>query len=83
MATTFINKNCEKSTLLDLKHLLIAAKQKLPPELAALESKTPLLNGGDYQGCSYCGKLGHRITDCPKLQAVQNKQVFLARRSAD
>jgi ATP-dependent RNA helicase DDX41 len=25
-------------------------------------------------GCSYCGGLGHRITDCPKLEAIQNKQ---------
>ena len=90
VATTFINKNCEESTLLDLKHLLIEAKQKLPPELAALESETPLLNVGDQQGCSYCGGLGHRITDCPKLQAVQSKQAgnigkadFLASSSAD
>lgn len=28
----------------------------------------------DEKGCSYCGGLGHRITDCPKLEAIQNKQ---------
>lgn len=28
----------------------------------------------DERGCSYCGGLGHRITDCPKLEAIQNKQ---------
>lgn len=28
----------------------------------------------DEKGCSYCGGLGHRITDCPKLEAMQNKQ---------
>ena len=39
MATTFINKGCEESVLLDLKHLLIEAKQKLPPFLAAMESE--------------------------------------------
>ncbi len=25
-------------------------------------------------GCSYCGGLGHRITECPKLEAMQSKQ---------
>ena len=90
VATTFINKNCEESTLLDLKHLLMEAKQKLPPALAVLESESLYLNAGDQPGCSYCGGLGHRITDCPKLQAAQNKQVgnigkadFLASSSAD
>lgn len=28
----------------------------------------------DDHGCSYCGGLGHRITDCPKLEAIQKKQ---------
>ena len=39
-ATTFINKTCETSVLLDLKHLLIEAKQKVPPFLIAMESET-------------------------------------------
>uniref|UniRef100_A0A2C9JZ64 RNA helicase n=1 Tax=Biomphalaria glabrata TaxID=6526 RepID=A0A2C9JZ64_BIOGL len=41
-------------------------------------------------GCSYCGGLGHRIADCPKLQAMQTKQAqgigrkdYLAHNSAD
>lgn len=41
-------------------------------------------------GCSYCGGLGHRITDCPKLEALQNKQAsnigrrdYLANTAAD
>lgn len=25
-------------------------------------------------GCSYCGGLGHRITDCPKLEATSSKE---------
>ena len=44
----------------------------------------------DQQGCSYCGGLAHRITDCPKLEALQNKQAtnigrkdYLASNSAD
>lgn len=39
LATTFINKSNDESVLLDLKHLLIEAKQKVPPFLAALQSE--------------------------------------------
>lgn len=75
VATTFINKGCDESVLIDLKHLLIEAKQSLPPFLAALESENEkFLNIGDQPGCSYCGQLGHRITVCPKLEAMQTKQ---------
>jgi len=44
----------------------------------------------DERGCSYCGGLGHRITDCPKLEAIQTKQAsnigrrdYLATSAAD
>ena len=96
-ATTFINKSNEESVLLDLKHLLIEAKQNVPPFLATLQSETEVYLdlGGislqlflvkftllkkkyiclDDKGCSYCGGLGHRITQCPKLEAESNKQV--------
>merc|ERR1712178_543149 len=36
VATTFINKSVEESSLLDLKHLLMEAKQRVPPVLMAL-----------------------------------------------
>jgi len=76
LATTFINKSNEESVLLDLKHLLIEAKQDVPPFLATLHSETEVyLALGDDKGCSYCGGLGHRITQCPKLEAEHNKQV--------
>lgn len=75
LATTFVNKSAEQSVLLDLKHLLIEAKQKVPPFLLELLPETEeYLEVGNTQGCSYCGGLGHRITECPKLEAVQNKQ---------
>ena len=42
------------------------------------------------RGCAYCGGLGHRITDCPKLEAMQSKEHgsigrkdYLAHGSAD
>lgn len=53
--------------------------------LASLEDDT-----GDERGCSYCGGLGHRITACPRLEAMQNKQAagigrkdYLAANAAD
>ncbi|XP_026683505.1 ATP-dependent RNA helicase abstrakt [Diaphorina citri] len=75
LATTFINKSNDESVLLDLKHLLLEARQRIPPFLAELESETEkfLDLGGDERGCAYCGGLGHRITACPKLEAVQTK----------
>lgn len=36
MATTMINKDQSESILLDLKHLLREAKQRIPPVLQAL-----------------------------------------------
>ena len=122
IATTFINKANDESVLLDLKHLLIEAKQKVPPFLLELcsENEKYLNLGGsllishiifyfssfisvnlqllvfhillflDERGCSYCGGLGHRITECPKLEAIQNKQAsnigrrdYLASNAAD
>lgn len=75
LATTFVNKLNEASVLLDLKHLLMEAKQAVPPFLLELCPESELyVDVGDSQGCSYCGGLGHRITECPKLEAVQNKQ---------
>nr|KAG5705142.1 hypothetical protein BaRGS_030859 [Batillaria attramentaria] len=82
-------ENYDESVLLDLKHLLIEAKQKVPPFLASLQAEDCLDIGGEI-GCSYCGGLGHRIANCPKLEAIQTKQAqnigrrdYLANSSAD
>ncbi|KAL5021484.1 hypothetical protein ScPMuIL_000639 [Solemya velum] len=91
IATTFINKTVEESILLDLKHLLIEAKQKVPLFLATMQSESEkYLDLGGEVGCSYCGGLGHRIADCPRLEALQTKQAqnigrkdYLAHNSAD
>ena len=64
VATTFINKSCDETTLLDLKHLLKEARQRIPPVLMMLDDPRDK-NGG--VGCSYCGGLGHTIVDCPKI----------------
>lgn len=72
IATTFINKNQSETTLLDLKHLLQEAKQRIPPVLAELndplEDSEAITDISGVKGCAYCGGLGHRIRDCPKLE---------------
>ncbi|KAH1076900.1 hypothetical protein GYH30_052420 [Glycine max] len=72
IATTFINKNQSETTLLDLKHLLQEAKQRIPPVLAELndpmEDNEEITDISGVKGCAYCGGLGHRIRDCPKLE---------------
>ncbi len=81
----------EESVLRDLKALLIEAKQKVPPFLHQLDSlNTEVLGIGDDKGCAYCGGLGHRITDCPKLAAIQQQEAgkigrrdFIADSAAD
>ena len=76
VATTFINKSVEEFVLLDLKHLLIEAKQRVPPFLLALEDPAGdarAAGAGTGEGCAFCGGLGHNILDCPKLEA-QRKQ---------
>lgn len=73
LATTFVNKTTEHFVLLDLKHLLMEAKQKVPQFLAELCSESDN-NPELSDGCAYCGGLGHRITECPKLEAIQTKQ---------
>jgi len=77
IATTFINKNQDETTLLDLKHLLKEAKQRIPPVLMALddplEKLEEMANISGQKGCAYCGGLGHRIADCPKLES-QSRQ---------
>lgn len=90
-ATTMINSKVDVAVLADLKHLLIEAKQKLPPFLASIQTENDQLNEDlGSSGCSYCGGLGHRITACPKLEAVQQKKAgevgkkdYLADNAAD
>jgi ATP-dependent RNA helicase DDX41 len=64
VATTFINKSSDETTLLDLKALLKEAKQRIPPVLEMLEDPRDQ-NGG--AGCAFCGGLGHTIVNCPKI----------------
>ncbi|ORX62200.1 P-loop containing nucleoside triphosphate hydrolase protein [Hesseltinella vesiculosa] len=73
VATTFINQHCSEQIRLDLKLLLREAKQRVPPFLAAMED--PSEKHGLLGGCSFCGGLGHRINDCPKLEQQRKQQM--------
>ncbi|KAL8287111.1 hypothetical protein RQP46_004117 [Phenoliferia psychrophenolica] len=73
IATTFVNMQTAEQTLLDLKYLLMEAKQKIPPFLASIEDPNAGANG--VLGCTNCGGLGHSITNCPKLEENQRRTV--------
>ena len=74
VATTFINREVPESALLDLKHLLMEAKQRIPPVLQALQDPDEdIIAVGGTVGCAFCGGLGHRITDCPKLEKTASR----------
>lgn len=87
VATTFINtRKCSESILLDLKHLLKEAKQRIPHFLTQLDDPMDQFEEiaavSGVRGCAYCGGLGHRIGNCPKLKQetraqTRNKQDFL------
>ncbi|CAO1631583.1 unnamed protein product [Parajaminaea phylloscopi] len=74
IATTFVNMNVPEQTLLDLKYLLMEAKQKIPPFLAAIEDPRATA-GGAIRACAICGGLGHSVQDCPKLEEEQRRKM--------
>ncbi len=76
VATTFVNRSCDDSVLLDLKHLLAEAKQRIPPVLAALHDPEATGGADEGKGCAFCGGLGHRVTACPKLEQQRMKQLL-------
>jgi ATP-dependent RNA helicase DDX41 len=76
VATTFVNKNQEETILLDLKALLVEAGQNVPPFLQQLDAPAnehSVEDIGGVKGCAYCGGLGHRIANCPKLENTRQK----------
>ncbi|KJA27267.1 hypothetical protein HYPSUDRAFT_62949 [Hypholoma sublateritium FD-334 SS-4] len=74
IATTFVNMNTPEQTLLDLKYLLKEAGQKVPPFLSTIEDPRAA-QGGALTGCPVCGGLGHGISNCPKLEDSQRRQM--------
>jgi ATP-dependent RNA helicase DDX41 len=82
IATTFVNMNTQEQTLLDLKYLLMEAGQKVPPFLQTVEDPRAA-QGGSLKGCPVCGGLGHVISNCPKLEDTQRRQMASHRTSQD
>ncbi|CAD6576784.1 MAG: DEAD-box ATP-dependent RNA helicase 35 [Tremellales sp. Tagirdzhanova-0007] len=72
LATTFVNMNTSEQTLLDLKYLLMEAKQKIPEFLMSIDDPRAT-HGGVLKGCPICGGLGHGLSDCPKLEESQRR----------
>ncbi|KAG0150642.1 hypothetical protein CROQUDRAFT_38095 [Cronartium quercuum f. sp. fusiforme G11] len=72
IATTFINLNTPEPTLLDLKYLLIEAKQRIPPFLQTVEDPNIGISGNG--GCQFCGGLGHSALNCPKREDAQRRE---------
>ena len=86
VATTFINGSVDESILLDLKGVLLEAKQHIPPVLERLQHPNDEMSeelrraldedaekDGLARGCAFCGGLEHRITNCPKLMKDQRR----------
>lgn len=65
VATTFVPPRMPDATLLDLKYLLLEARQPVPPFLADMYD--PRADSGARTSCAVCGGLGHGVTQCPKL----------------
>ncbi|KAF4615329.1 hypothetical protein D9613_002844 [Agrocybe pediades] len=82
IATTFVNMNTPEQTLLDLKYLLMEAGQKVPPFLMTIEDPRAA-QGGALTGCPVCGGLGHGISNCPKLEDAQRRQMASHRATDD
>mmetsp|Transcript_1631 Transcript_1631/g.5042 ORF Transcript_1631/g.5042 Transcript_1631/m.5042 type:complete len:343 (-) Transcript_1631:74-1102(-) len=82
IATTFVNQNSAETVLLDLKHLLMEAKQKVPLFLQNLDGGEAELVVGGVRGCLFCGGLGHRVGQCPKLEE-QNRRTIGAAGAGD
>ncbi|EIW85332.1 P-loop containing nucleoside triphosphate hydrolase protein [Coniophora puteana RWD-64-598 SS2] len=81
IATTFVNMSTPEQTLLDLKYLLMEAGQKVPPFLQSIDDPRAV-QGGSLKGCPVCGGLGHAISNCPKLEDTQRRQMA-SHRAAD
>ncbi|KIM48989.1 hypothetical protein M413DRAFT_15213 [Hebeloma cylindrosporum] len=83
IATTFVNMNTPEQTLLDLKYLLMEAGQKVPPFLSTIDDpRAAQAQRGSLTGCPVCGGLGHGISNCPKLEDAQRRQMA-SHRTAD
>ncbi|KAI8113545.1 hypothetical protein M9435_003546 [Picochlorum sp. BPE23] len=82
VATTFLTAETPESAMLDLKHVLKEAKQHIPAILQTIhdpmEELAEVEAASGTKGCAYCGGLGHRVAECPKLRS-DTKDQYLRR----
>ncbi|KAL0482128.1 DEAD-box ATP-dependent RNA helicase [Acrasis kona] len=79
LATTFVNNTqCSEAILMDLKHLLMEARQVVPSFMMQMgeqqEMNVGYRVGGQRSVCSYCSGPGHSIINCPKREREKNEQ---------
>lgn len=79
-STTFVSLQDSPSLIADLIQLLLEAKQNVPEALyeivpEAARSAKAAENVDGVRGCAYCGGLGHRVNECPKLEAEKMKAI--------
>lgn len=70
LASSFITRDCHESLLLDLKYLLLEAKQHVPSVLLTIHDPRAAhaASGAIIQPCGYCGGPGHSIAECSKFR---------------
>ena len=82
VATTFLTRETPESAMLDLKHVLKEAKQHVPPVLETIHDPMDEFQeieaASGTRGCAYCGGLGHRVAECPKLR-LDTKNTYASR----
>ncbi|EZG55077.1 helicase [Gregarina niphandrodes] len=68
LATTFVTSAClaNETVLLDLRSVLLQARQTLPKFLTVLAEHCGL-HQTDVE-CTFCGGPGHRLVHCPRLR---------------
>lgn len=78
-STTFVNMQDPPSLIADLIQLLIEANQKVPETLYEIcpdgARGDEVDDGGGKKECVYCGGLGHRVQNCPRLEAEKMKAI--------
>uniref|UniRef100_A0A7S0YDJ7 RNA helicase n=1 Tax=Polytomella parva TaxID=51329 RepID=A0A7S0YDJ7_9CHLO len=79
ISTTFLSAaTSTDEILLDLKYLLKETNQVIPEMLYTIEDpyekEAAMAELAGVKGCSYCGGLGHRVTNCPKLSAEDRQK---------
>eukprot|EP01028_Stygiella_incarcerata_P007983 TRINITY_DN334_c0_g1_i4.p1 TRINITY_DN334_c0_g1~~TRINITY_DN334_c0_g1_i4.p1 ORF type:complete len:694 (-),score=254.21 TRINITY_DN334_c0_g1_i4:888-2969(-) len=80
LATTFVNKSVPEFILLELKHVLLEAKQRVPPVLLSIEDPGEMVASAEGKtACAVCSGLGHITAHCPYLQEERMRKVGMSR----